>query len=304
MLNEKFVSLIKYVDDKNLPNLDSLTAKQARLMSETMLVNSFPRDIDDQFKNIRKYNTEIDDVNLRFYYPKKSNNNLIIFIHGGGFVIGNIKSYDHVCLMLAEKSNTNLVAIDYTLSPEFKFPLIHDEVLQVVSNIIEKSSQYDNFILCGDSAGANIALFVAEELKKDINQLHLIYPWLDMRLENNSFNRLEKEGHLFLSKQLLTWFRSCYLSENDYFNPKVHHANKSSISLPETYLYACGYDRLCDDSVNFYNSMKNTDAKTHLKIYPDLVHGSLFYSEYVPEIKDIISDFANNINEEVSTSAL
>jgi monoterpene epsilon-lactone hydrolase len=304
MLNEKFVSLIKYVDEKNFPDLESLTVEQARFMSENMLINSFPENMDDKFSDIKKYNTSINNINMRFYYPERANNSLIIFIHGGGFVIGSIKSYDHVCLMLTESTNTNLVSIGYTLSPKLKFPLVHDEVLETVSNIIEQSSQYSNFILCGDSAGANIALYVAEKLENDISQLHLIYPWLDMRLQNDSFNRLEKEGHLFLSKELLIWFRGHYLQENDYLDPKVQHTNKTIVSLPDTYIYACGYDRLYDDSINFHNKMKNMNVETNLQIYPDLVHGSLFYSEYVPEIKMIINDFANNITKGMDIHAL
>jgi acetyl esterase/lipase len=290
-------TVIDYAEQKNIPKLETLGVLQARILSKSMVKNGYPKDIEERFSDIKKHDTKLNGSKLRFYYPENSTQSLIIFIHGGGFVIRSDNTYDHVCLMLAQTTNMDVVLIDYKLAPELKFPLIHNNALKDVEKIIESSSCYENIILCGDSAGANIAVFIAELLNKEISQLHLIYPWLDMKLNSESFLRLKDSGDLFLSEDLLKWFRGNYLDKTDYLDNCIHHVDKTNIILPDTYIYACEYDRLSDDAVTFYNNIDNKSFKKSLKKYPKFIHGSLFYSEYVPETKIIINDLLQNLYE-------
>ncbi|MCF6765746.1 alpha/beta hydrolase [Thiotrichales bacterium 19S3-7] len=298
MLNHKFKSLIAYSDNKEILPLEKMKPKHARFMSNSMIINGFPENINEKHYEIKIINKTLNNYNLRYYISENSKNDLIIFIHGGGFVIGDLNSYHHICLMLMEAASRDLVSIEYPLAPEIKYPIIHDVVLKTVNLIIEKSSEYENIILCGDSAGANIALYVASILKNKVKQLHMIYPWLDMSLTTNSYERLKNDGHLFLSESLLKWFREQYFNNDDFICDKSDYRYLNLDDIPATYVYACKYDRLYDDSINFYQYLKDITKNAELSVYDNFIHGALFYSKYVPEVMEIINDFEKYVNME------
>ena len=102
---------------------------------------------------------------------------LIIFFHGGGFVMGDLDSHDLLCRHLTKKSECKLIAVDYSLAPENKFPCSLEDSINAVNYIFENNEQikFDKrkVVVCGDSAGGNLALLVAI-FSKEKNSLKLL----------------------------------------------------------------------------------------------------------------------------------
>ena len=118
-------------------------------------------------------------IACRTYSPEQiSSDTLILYCHGGGYVVGDLESHDSICAELSHQSELRLIAVDYSLAPEYLFPTALDEVDAIYLELCES---YDKIIVCGDSAGANLiaGLCIRHRHKptQPLAQL-LIYPGL------------------------------------------------------------------------------------------------------------------------------
>ena len=104
---------------------------------------------------VRKYSDENSDTIINRKQP------LIIYFHGGGFVMGDLESHDLVCRHLCKQTNATIIAVDYKLAPEHKFPAAITDTIDAITEIISRADEFNidqnKVILCGDSAGGALA---------------------------------------------------------------------------------------------------------------------------------------------------
>ena len=102
----------------------------------------------------------------------------IVYVHGGGWVLGNLETHDRICRVLAEKSEAIVVAVDYRLSPEAKFPSAVHEVAAVAKHLHENADQYgidaDRMGMAGDSGGAHLNLAATLYLRQEVGDASYI----------------------------------------------------------------------------------------------------------------------------------
>uniref|UniRef100_A0A0N5CF51 Abhydrolase_3 domain-containing protein n=1 Tax=Strongyloides papillosus TaxID=174720 RepID=A0A0N5CF51_STREA len=145
-----------------------------------------PKLFSKKSKHVSIENITIANVPCRIYIPKESHNKAIIYIHGGGFMTLHPENYDVPCIQISRKTQSVIVSIDYSLSPEKKFPKALDECESVIfefcSTYYKKYGIDKNFIsVMGDSAGGNLTTTVCLRLARQgisylINKNILIYP--------------------------------------------------------------------------------------------------------------------------------
>ena len=223
------------------------------------------------------------EIKARIYKPKTDLSTLpvIIYYHGGGFVIYDIDSHDRVCRRLADKNDAIVVSIDYRLAPEFKFPTpvhdCYDSMLWVNENIGQYGGNTDRMSVAGDSAGGNLAT-VTCILSKENNgpRIHsqlLIYPTTDATLQFPSIERNGK-GYL-LSKQRMEWFVRHYAAEESHkVNPLMSPIyQKDLVGLPPAFVMTAQYDPLIDEGAAYAQKLKDAGVHTTYKMYKDMVHG-------------------------------
>ena len=145
----------------------------------------------------------------------------IVFFHGGGFVLGDLDSHDMICRRLAEGARARVIAIDYRLAPEHKFPAARDDALAawnwVTTHADACGVDPNRLAVCGDSAGGNLSAFLAQELlrtgKPGPKFQLLLYPlvqFVDIRTKKMTF----QEGGFFISANLFEYFQpKCIFSE-------------------------------------------------------------------------------------------
>ena len=155
----------------------------------------------------------------RLYRPSADTNlGLLVFFHGGGWVIGDLNSHDGVCRSLANKSGHAVLSVDYRLAPEHTFPAAFDDCLAAVKWASENAQALgiDNSRMAvgGDSAGGNLAAAVALAEIVPLKFQMLIYPAVDMSMESPSIN--ENANAPILTKSVMAWFVDHYMgSEGD-----------------------------------------------------------------------------------------
>ena len=149
------------------------------------------------------------DVPVRLYEPDGASGT-VVYLHGGGWVLGNLDSVDAVCRALANESGTRVVSVDYRLAPEHPFPAGLQDALNVT-----RALEAD--VVAGDSAGGNLAAVLARELREQLKLQLLIYPVTDAGVNTPSY--AEFDGRYGLTAASMQRFWGLYLDGADGLQP-------------------------------------------------------------------------------------
>lgn len=208
----------------------------------------------------------------RFYLIAEASP-LILYYHGGGYVIGDLEMYDHVCRFIAQTTGYNVLAIDYRKSPEAPFPIaIYDGIDAynwALQNMEALRIEDKKIIVAGDSAGGNLATIVAQEMVRTRaivpSMQLLIYPTCDW---SRSYPSEEKFGrNYFLTSEDFRYFEKHYHADQniDKKMPWVSPLFGTLEGLPPTLLVTAGFDPLRDQGEAYVSALRSAGvAVTHI----------------------------------------
>jgi acetyl esterase len=216
----------------------------------------------------------------RLYRPSAQTDlGLLVFFHGGGWVIGDLNSHDGVCRSLANKSGHAVLSVDYRLAPEHKFPAAFDDCASAVKWAHDNSSVLgiDNTRMAvgGDSAGGNLAAAVALAEVVPLKFQMLIYPAVDMRMESPSIT--ENAQAPILTKAVMTWFVDLYMnSDADRLDIKASPLVASDDLLkrmPPAIVITAQYDPLRDEGEAYGKRLVENGVSATVTRYNGAFHG-------------------------------
>ena len=219
-------------------------------------------------------------IPCRLYRPSaKTDLGLLVFFHGGGWVIGDLNSHDGVCRSLANKSGHAVLSVDYRLAPEHKFPAAFDDCVAAVKWAFEnaKSLGIDNSRMAvgGDSAGGNLAAAVALAEVVPLKFQMLIYPAVDMRMESPSIN--ENANAPILTKAVMSWFVAHYMSsdtDRTNINASPMLASDELLKkMPPAIVITAQYDPLRDEGEAYGKRLVENGISTTVTRYNGAFHG-------------------------------
>jgi acetyl esterase len=219
-------------------------------------------------------------IPCRLYRPSaKTDLGLLVFFHGGGWVIGDLNSHDGVCRSLANKSGHAVLSVDYRLAPEHKFPAAFDDCVAAVKWAFEnaKSLGIDNSRMAvgGDSAGGNLAAAVALAEVVPLKFQMLIYPAVDMRMESPSIN--ENANAPILTKAVMSWFVAHYMSsdtDRTNINASPMLASDELLKkMPPAIVITAQYDPLRDEGEAYGKRLVENGISTTITRYNGAFHG-------------------------------
>jgi acetyl esterase len=232
----------------------------------------------------------------------------ILYLHGGGMVIGNLDSHDGLCARLCKESQVAVMALDYRLAPEHPFPAALEDTEAAWFWLSQQASTLgldpNNLALAGDSAGGNLAaaltqLLVAKSAPLPKAQV-LIYPWVDLSLDWPSFESMEPGP--VLSAAAIIWFRQQYLQDSNLSlnDPRISplHADNCS-QEPPTYLLTCGFDPLRDMGQAYAQSRSEAGVKIKYIEYPGQIHAFLQAPKVFSDAQNALTDIAQWLKEQL-----
>lgn len=233
----------------------------------------------------------IDGIKVRLYRNSdQPNQKLIVYFHGGGFVLYNIESHDYVTRRLCSMNECTVISVDYRLAPEHTFPAAHEDAYKVIeyasAHADELGIDASKIIVAGDSAGGNLAACAVHHFKDNssiqIAAQILIYPWVDGKISSDSIERY-KEGHL-LTKKAMLWFQQTYTPNvADRLNPEVSPIyHKDFKNLAPAFILTAEYDPLKDEGKEYADKLRDAGNIVLYKDYKALVHG--FFN--IPKLSD------------------
>ncbi|MFW5469569.1 alpha/beta hydrolase [Knoellia sp. CPCC 206435] len=224
------------------------------------------------------------EIPLRIYRPRairdvQTDVPVIVYFHGGGWVLGNVVNYDPLCTHLAAEVGAVVVSVDYRLAPEHPSPTaVHDAVdattwLAAQSDVLRADAH--RLAVCGDSAGANLAAVVAQVVRDGgsgwIRHQALLYPATDLTMASPS---IEEHAHApILTRTSILAFREHYAPKRDYENPLMSPLFGTLEGLPPALVQTADLDPIRDDGTRYAAALRSAGVETRLTNYLRVPHG-------------------------------
>ena len=243
----------------------------------------------------------------RMYVPLRDEGKaLVLFFHGGGFILGDLETHDALCRRLSADTGMRFLAVDYRLAPEHPFPASVNDAVDVVRRVASNIAKYANpdakLIVMGDSAGAALVA-VASALTRQENlgiaAQVLIYPTLGPEVVTQS-SHTYATGYL-LEVEHLRYDYAQYLGEwSDHTDPRVTPLMFDDLSgAPPAIVVVAQCDPLRDEAVAYAGLLEHFGVRVELLEAEDMVHGFLDLAPLVPETLKIVDDLATHMHRYV-----
>jgi acetyl esterase len=219
-------------------------------------------------------------VPSRLYRPSPSTSiGLIVYFHGGGWVVGDLETHDHICRTMANHSGHAVLSVDYRLAPENKFPAAVDDALASTRWAHEHAGDLgvddSRLAVAGDSAGANLAAVVAQQGVVPLKYQVLIYPTVDMSMTLPTMDE-NAEGPT-LTKVMMKWFIDHYLrDERDAANvlaSPILATDDVLKRVPPAVIVTSEFDPLRDDGEQYGKRLVANGVSASVVRFNGTLHG-------------------------------
>ena len=224
-------------------------------------------------------------IPLRYYRPHGSARTdklpVIVFYHGGGWVVGDLDTQEVPCRAIANATKCAVVAVDYRLAPEHKFPAAAEDAIAATKWVAAHAEKLgvdaSRLAVAGDSAGGNLAAVVALALRDaggpGIAMQVLIYPVCDMAMDTPSYT--ENAQGYGLTRASMEWFGDHYMrSKADATDWRVAPLRAAThAGLPPAYIISAGFDPLRDDAHAYSEKLRAAGVEVTYECFEGMIHG-------------------------------
>lgn len=274
----QFVELLESWDG---PPMSAGTPEQARAIARALKSTREPRTI----ARVEDHRVPSSDgaLHLRLYCDTEYPFAAILYLHGGGWVLGGLDESDLFARELAGQTGCAVLSVDYRLAPEAPFPAALDDCYAALCWTKEKEQALFGgalpIILLGDSAGGNLATVVAglaaERGGPAVSAQVLAYPITDANLDTLSYREFA-EGPL-LTRELMSWFWDHYLPEREKRSDQLASPLRSTslAGAPPAFILTAENDPLRDEGEAYADALRGAGVAVTLRRYDGQIHGFL-----------------------------
>jgi len=235
---------------------------------------------------------------------------VLVWIHGGGWVIGSAAESVSTCRNLATKAGCVVVSVDYRLAPEHKAPAASDDcavaIEWVLANAESLNGRADRVAVGGDSAGGNLSALMAQRFGQRLCHQALVYPSTDLTRSSPSIDE-NAEGYL-LTKQGMLWFAEQYLGGSgiDPTDARISPRNATDevvSQCPSATVITAGYDPLRDEGQVYAARLAALGVDTEHRCFDGQIHGFFSMPLAVPEAVEAEDLVAGRLRDSFRGSA-
>lgn len=278
MLDRDVAAQLEALAALGVPALSAGTVEQARFNYDAA-----PKPDGDPVDRVEDHNIPRPDgdVPVRLYARSHAPNlPVIVFFHGGGWVLSSVDGHDTLARRIAARTGMMVVSVDYRLAPEHPFPAPHDDCWAATAWLAEHGAEWggdpSRLAVCGDSAGGNLAAGVALRARDEgvgLRLQALIYPCIDDRQDDYPSMTKNGDGY-FLSAADMAWFW-------DHFVPPAHRGDARAVparaidltGLAPAIVMTAEYDPLRDEGERYADRLLDAGVPVEVVRYHGVVHG-------------------------------
>jgi len=236
--------------------------------------------------------TEVDGVPVRLYTPAAADGErLVVYFHGGGWVIGSLDTHDGSCRALANRSGCRVASAGYRLAPEHRFPAAVEDCWKVTRWAFDQRAAV---AVAGDSAGGNLAAVMAVRARDGGLPLAgqaLVYPVTDWQFDTTSYER-NAEGY-GLTLPAMRWYWDHYLGGADGLHPEASPLRAESLAgVAPALVVVCEFDPLRDEGVAYAERLRQAGVPVRLSEYEGMIHGFIRMQALIDRSQDLLNELA------------
>ncbi|MEC9247727.1 MAG: alpha/beta hydrolase [Pseudomonadota bacterium] len=229
---------------------------------------------------------------------------IILYLHGGGYVMGSSKSHRALLERLCVSFGGSVFSVDYRLAPEFPFPAALDDVLNVYNWFLRDGLSPGQLVVAGDSAGGGLALATLINIREEgLPQPAcgmFISPWTDLAVTGESIESCAAIDPI-VNKETLVKFRSMYLNGALATTPLASPLYANLQGLCPILIQVGGSEILLDDSLRLASKLKEVEVDTCLQIWDDMIHVWHIFSPVLDKGKEAIKVLASYANNHITS---
>ena len=227
-------------------------------------------------------------IGARLYHPRPGNTlPVIVFLHGGGWVLGTLDTHDRLARALARDTGCAVLSLAYRLAPEHPFPAALEDTLAAIEALPSRAAEFnvdaDRYAVAGDSAGGNLAaataLARAGRPRAPACQV-LFYPVLDRRFDTPSYLAATDGG--FLTRDMMQWFWAQYQGEGEPDPLAAPLRARSLQGVAPAAVILAGADPLHDEGVAYAAALQAAGVQTDLHDFSAGIHGFASFVGFAP----------------------
>ena len=307
MLHPQARALLNLIEERNVPPTHTLTPAQARAMYRERRFFTQPDPPEVALVRDLAVPGPGGDIALRLYRPAGSSWGsvlpVLVYYHGGGWVIGDLDTHDTLCRELANGSGCAVVAVDYRMAPEHRFPAAALDAIAAARWVHDNATLLHldaaRMAVGGDSAGGNLAAVVAQAARDEGGpplafQL-LIYPATDNRRTAPS-HQTNGQGYL-LTRETIGYFHDHYITEaSQDLDWRASPLLRDSLAgLPPALVLTAGYDPLRDEGLQYAQRLTEAGNRATLVCFERQIHGFITMGRVIDEAVEAVQLCASHL---------
>ncbi len=252
-------------------------------------------------KSVQAQRIMIEHIPAEWLIPPQANTrSIILYLHGGGFATGSIKSHRAIVGRIAEAGNIRALLIEYRLAPEHPFPAAIQDVLLAYDWLRKNGSE--KIVIVADSAGGGLALSTVTSLRdKQLPMPVLVVcmsPLIDVEGTGESVIANAKRDP-WLKVEAKSIFKY-YIGQNNPRNPLISPLYADYTNLPPLLIFVGGDEIMLSDSTRLAEKAKNAGGDVQIKIWEGMWHVFPFFAPFVPESLQAITEIGDFIKSKVN----
>lgn len=248
----------------------SLSIEQRRAASDA-LADMFPLAADVRVEPVRAHGVPAEWTST----PGASASEVILYLHGGGYVWGSLKSHRHLVSELGRAAAMRTLALDYRRAPECPFPQALDDAVSGYRLLLESGFEACRVALAGDSAGAGLAVALLLRLKElGLPQpacALLLSPWVDMTATADSYSRNAKRDPV-LTREIMQFLAEQYLGNRPRETPLASPVFADLSGIAPLTIFVGATEALLDDALALTRAAGLANVSVRLEIWPKMFH--------------------------------
>jgi acetyl esterase len=301
MLHPQARALLDFIEQRGIPPTHTLKVAEARSFYRERRFATQPQSPEVGEVRDLQANGPNGTIPLRLYRPLDGKSSVdtpvLVYFHGGGFVIGDLETHDTLCRELSNLSSCAVVAVDYRLGPEHRFPAAVTDCAAatrwVAAHALELKLDASRLAVGGDSAGGNLAAVVSIDARErgDLSiafQL-LIYPATDIRA--GSASHIENGQGYLLTRDTIAYFTGHYIADKAHYDDwrvsPLLHADLSN--LPPALILTAGFDPLRDEGAEYARRLTAAGSRATYVHFSRQIHGFITMGKVIDEANTAVA---------------